>query len=358
MWARLALLATLLAAGCSSSGGAGWLEGYKYRKRIDIHPPDATALVDFPVAIVAEGDRDLRDAAPDGSDIVITDLDGAVLDYEVEALDPEPGRVAVWVRIPSLAGPTSVWMYYGGDTFPHDPRATWSDRFVAVWHMTDAADGSCPDSTGHGLDIGQTTVDDIPDATKGLAGTARRFNGVYDTLEMLEISGTRLELGTTSFTYCLWARTSGLLSSFDTAIYVGGVSSSDPGFDYELGSSDWRANISDGATIQGAYGVSDGAGVLDRWNQLCAVVDRSADLLHAYGNGAPRDEGDITTIGSLDHSGPLTIGTAVGGSPYAGDLDEIRIYSQALTPAWIAAEYQNLIEPAAFITIGAAESHE
>src|SRR5262245_43967903 len=109
----LAMLA-VLAAGCGSgSVGGDWLDGYRFRNRIDLHPSDPTALDDFPVAIVTDGDLDLRSgAAPDGSDIVITDADGRPLAFELEQYDP--GNLALWVRIPTLAGPTSLWMYYGG----------------------------------------------------------------------------------------------------------------------------------------------------------------------------------------------------------------------------------------------------
>jgi hypothetical protein len=356
----LAPLLTILVAACGGGGGDGdgaWLPGYQHRKRIDLHPPSSTELEDFSVAIITETDPELAAGAQaDGSDLVVADASGEVPRFELESFDKSAGRLALWVRLERLAGPTSLWLYYGGDTYPADPAGTWPTKFAAVWHMVGVGGITSPDSTVNGLDVEQPVSTRFPSEVKGLVGDAMRFDGIDDMLLIAEISGSELEPGTGSFSYCLWANPSNNLDGFDTALYAGGGSNVDTGYDYELGTLDWRPNIADGITIAGAAGVNEGAFVLGRWTQLCAVVDRTAGRLYGYGDGAPRETADLTGLGSLDHPGPLTIGSAAGVHPFIGDLDEIRVYTVALSPAWIEAEYENLIDPAAFLTLGHEET--
>lgn len=353
------LAAVIVFAGCGGGGGDGdaaWLAGYSFRKRIDLHPPNDAALEDFPFALVTVADADLAaGAAADGTDLVVADADANVPRFELEAYDTTTGRLALWVRLERLAGPTSLWLYYGGDTFPADPAGAWPTKYAAVWHMGGGNGLTSLDSTVNGLDLGQPETVRVPVDAKGVVGQARQFDGIDDYFALAEISGSELERGMDSFSYCLWANPSNNLDGYDTALYVGGSNLTDPGYDYELGTLDWRASIADGTNVAGAASVVDGGFVLDRWTQLCAVVDRGADKLYGYANGAPRETAALTGFGSLDHPGPLTIGSAVGIHPFIGELDEVRVYTVALTPEWIEDEYENLIDPAAFFTLGPQE---
>ncbi len=49
------------------------------------------------------------------------------------------------------------------------------------------------------------------------------------------------------------------------------------------------------------------------------------------------------------------IGNRAYGDPsqtFAGTLDELRVYQGVLSPDWIAAEYNNQSNPAAFYLVG------
>ena len=72
-----------------------WLEGYAYRRSIVIATEQTVTLDDFVVAIRLASDTALADHALDnGSDLVITDKDGAILDYEIELFDEDTGELA------------------------------------------------------------------------------------------------------------------------------------------------------------------------------------------------------------------------------------------------------------------------
>ncbi len=73
-------------------------------------------------------------------------------------------------------------------------------------------------------------------------------------------------------------------------------------------------------------------------------------LLFAYTNGTQSGFASIAGFASINSSMPLEIGDPV--YRFAGSLDELRIYDHALSPAWVAAEYRNLTDPAGFAALG------
>ena len=64
-------------------------------------------------------------------------------------------------------------------------------------------------------------------------------------------------------------------------------------------------------------------------------VDRTADLVKIRIDEVEEASGDISTAtGSLDTSAALTIGARSNGDvPYAGQIDEVRMWDDVRTPA-------------------------
>ncbi len=133
--------------------------GWTWRREITIDPGVlGQGLTDFPLLVRLDNSRIEYDA----TNAVVPDVrfyDGEIataLDFEVERWNPQ-GNSYFWVRIPALEdtdAARSFWIYYGNDAPPAAPASTavWTDSFVGVWHMEEAAAGGVADSTGHGHD--------------------------------------------------------------------------------------------------------------------------------------------------------------------------------------------------------------
>jgi hypothetical protein len=171
--------------------------------------------------------------------------------------------------------------------------------------------------------------------TNGKVGKAGNFNGTDDSITIGDPSNGTLDFGTGSFTYSLWVNVPASAGTSDMPWYKGGSTATNPGYDMELGTGDWQANVSDGSTIKVA---SFGTETLNQWIFLTAVVDRTNNKLYAYRNGILIGNGtNISGLGSLSNSVAAVM--SFTGYRFKGLLDNVRIYDYARTPAQIAWDY-------------------
>lgn len=333
-------------------GPAGaWLAGYAHRKRVTITANATIALADFPVSVLETADSDLAARArPDGRDIVFTASDAlTVVGSELVAFDPQSGALDAWVRttLPATA-PTVVFMYYGGPVAVAPPA--WSGAFAGVWHMGGVA-ATAPDSTSHGNAATQGTVAAQPAIVGGLVGTARSYDGAADALAIPSPSDGSLDFDTKPFSFSVWVFVTSSVGAYDIPLHKGGGSLTEVGYDMELGTGAWTANLSDGiATKQVQFGPDDT--FLNRWVQLVAVVDRAGGHFRGYADGVLVAMTDLSS-GSLTSTHPLELGSPT--DLFHGILDEVRVYTVAVSASWIAAEHANLANRNQFLSIGPQE---
>lgn len=323
---------------------APWLAGYAFRKRIDVTPHAATeALADFPL--------DIAIADPGfASGLAFTAGDGTTqLPAEVVGFDPASGALDAWVAATlAPAATTTLYLYFGGVAAP--AASPWSPLFLGVWHMTGA--NSSADSSSHAHTAAAATAAQTPAAIAGVSGAARGFDGVDDALGVPDPADGSLDVGTRSFSYSVWVDVTQSVGLYDIPFHKGGSSLMQHGYDIELGTGPWNANISDGVTVANAtFGME--TDLLGRWTQLVVVVDRAAAQLRTYRDGALVTTHDIAGVGSLDTTLPLSFSVAT--YPFHGGLDEVRIYNAALSASWIATEHENLAAPALLFTVGSTE---
>src|SRR5262249_33695339 len=149
--------------------------------------------------------------------------------------------------------------------------------------------------------------------------------------------------GTGSFSYAMWVYefSTTPLGSWDMPWWKGGSSLGRVGFDMELGSSDWYANISDGTNCM--HGVFSATPIYDTWVHLVAVVDRAAGQLKVYKDGAFVTQTALGSFGSVSSTWSAGVGAAVeGGTPssqFHGKIDDVRIYNYALSAAEVSTLY-------------------
>ncbi len=110
----------------------------------------------------------------------------------------------------------------------------------------------------------------------GIVGRAIEEDGIDDVVTIG--ASPSLDYDVDSFIVSLWARVETSSNRFDIPFWNGGSSDSYPGFDIELGTAEWTANLHDGIIRAAAvFGVEPD--LVGEWRHLALVCDREAGLL-------------------------------------------------------------------------------
>ncbi len=312
-------------------------------------------LQNFPM-LVSITDADLAARAQaDGDDFLFTAGNGSTrLAHEIESYDSGTGALVAWVRMPILSptSDTSLYLYYGNGSVGSQQKATavWSQNFASVWHLQGSYSGVAGevlDSSSNGLD-GQ--AGSAPTKVSGKIGFGQDFEaGQTDYLTVNHAGALDFAGASDVFSISAWVKlesigawqaliSKGASSPFD---YWWGMRNTLPAdVNLELDSDSLVSNIS----------LTPGT-----WHHLTTTWDHSTVWL--YVDGVPSlslaRSTDLT-----DSSDTTTIGANVGGTGDAldGVLDELRFVSVARSTDWIATEYQNQNDPAAFLDVSARQT--
>lgn len=346
----LVVLATMAAAACGRYGfdtaDPLTTSPGTYRKQVTITA--FAPLTDMVVSVAIVDSELAAHALPDGTDLVFVDRDGAVLAHELVAY--RDGALEAWVRVPTLAAPTTLlWMYYGGE--PAQPASPWGG-YRAVWHLDETGPVE-RDRSSHANTLVSPSSTITPAPAMGISGAGRAFDGVDDLMVASDPLDGSLDFGRDSFTVSAWVLVTSSAGIYDHILHKGGSNASVPGYDIELGSADWNANVGDGLRNL-AVRFGDEGEFLGSWAFVAMVVDRPANTVRAYVNGLEADTVDISGIGSLDNSLDFTL-SRTANYPFKGVMDEVRVYGGLMSPQRIAAEYTNLVAPASVVSVGPEE---
>ena len=113
-----------------------------------------------------------------------------------------------------------------------------------------------------------------------------------------------------------------------------------------------------GVVQQGNPGaVRDGAGAAmtaDAWHHVVVTGSTTAGELIVYIDGVAVDTNDSLTNGITFGDNPFVLGAkrASGGNEYNGLLDEVAIYSSALTPTQVSNHFNVVPEPSGILLLG------
>ncbi len=291
-------------------------------------------------------------ALEDGKDISFTASDGTALAYEIVDFDGATGMLDAWVRVPALGEETTIDLRFGrGREIVADLEAWPRTSYVGVWHGF-IGDDYARDSTTNRVHARAADPAAVAGEPEGLAGRAFEFDGVDDHFCVDPEADTALDLGTSSFSFGVWVKPTINVDEFDAPMAKGGGNQR-PGFGFALGTGAWTGRIAgDGDTANGGMGNSALAG----WSHLVAVVDRDTQELRVYRDGAPTNTQSVVTIGSVSTTEAFCLGSyRPGQQPFRGLVDEPRVYTKALSRAWIQAEQANLVAREQFMTIGESD---
>jgi hypothetical protein len=351
--------------------GLLYSNGYTYRRDIDV-PMVAGTHADFPL-LVAGTYSYLATTANSGNvqnangyDIVFTaDAAGSQqLDHEIESYDPSTGAIVFWVRVPTLASGTTIYMFYGNAAVSNsqeDVSGTWDSAYRGVWHLNEPGSGApneFQDSTAnanHGQG-GGATPNSVPAATVGQIGTAQDFTvtesdyiGIADSAS-LAITG--------SLTMEAWIQGSSWESGWNTI--VGRQFGSADVDAYWLGTAySTTSTTTAAAYVNGTNTNGSPAGInANTWYHLVATFNSSGSAY--YVNGSQVGTG-LAPIFVTD-ANPVLIGaeenaaTNIPGYFFNGKIDEVRLSSTTRSANWIATQYANQNAPATFYSVGAAST--
>jgi hypothetical protein len=350
------------------TSGYAQLSGYKYRKEITIQSSQVTGnLTDFPV-LVSMTDADLatisqggRVEHSSGFDIAITP-DGAdcsssnALDYELEYYDSTSGKLAMWVKIPSLSSSsnTTIYLLYGNDQITTDQSTNnvWSNNYTGVYHLNDDFDNSVSGSY-NGTDYNTSSVSSI-------VGNAREFDASGDSIAI----SSDIIPATGNFTISCWFNFQGTTNSTGHTLYdvfgdhntnvnrkyfYGGFTDSQVRFYYEC-SNDQDAQAKKNRTINS-----------DTWYHYTGVGGWTQNSHRLFLNGSLLDDQNKSVSGNLFSPrtnlllGDRNVNYGNFGR-FTGIIDEFRVSSVKRSNEWVETEYNNISSPSTFISVGTEEA--
>ncbi|MGE0269618.1 MAG: LamG domain-containing protein [Candidatus Omnitrophota bacterium] len=244
---------------------------------------------------------------------------------------------------------TSTWEYCNGSNWlPFEQAGPAgcgpANGLVGHWTLDETSSPSV-DSSGFG---NNGTWVNSPTSTTGKLGNALDFSGdtgstaTNDRIDIGDPADGSLDFGSASFSYGLWVYLTSTAGSFDIPFWKGGGSAGSFGYGMFLGSGIWQSGLSD--SDENLTATFSGSPILNQWVHLFVVVDRRALKHRLYVNGSLVVNAAIpaNTFASLSGTNPAHIGANnVGGFPFLGKIDDVRVYDCAMTDAEVLALYNS-----------------
>jgi hypothetical protein len=218
------------------------------------------------------------------------------------------------------------------------PVSSASAELVAHWTFDEGTGDTAFDSSGN--EYHATLVGNPAWVPGRLGGAINLENGGYGGILGLSYEGS----GFLGLTVCTWVRTSSAGAQF--------VASFDRNEYWRLAVGSTNANVSAG---QVGWHVMTDAGQIDygsdklvddgEWHHICGVYDNGTATIYIDGEPEPsRTQGNTWGSGNLRYGyiGKNSEASAEnqagpGGTPVAGDIDDMRIYDNALSEPEILA---------------------
>ncbi len=208
---------------------------------------------------------------------------------------------------------------------------------IAEWKFDEKQDTLAYDSSGNAND---GTVNGATWKSGCKQGACLEFDGVDDYTEYGDI----LDMGTKDMTISLWLKTT---VSGSQQYALSKARASNTNFRYGIATNMGQAKIfirgSGGSDviIQGVANVAD-----DQWHYIVATIDRDG-AASIYVDGKFDASASISIWNGQDFqsSNPFRIGSYTASDnvglfqPFSGQIDHVRIYDYARTPAQIAYDY-------------------
>lgn len=325
----LFLTLTLLSALWPGLSHAWWQNDWAYRKPITVDAgPQGAALGgdagrtpvllrlhtgNFSFEGVSETGADLRFVAAD---------DKTVLNHQIEQFDPLLGMALVWVDLPAVSAgtPQQIWMYYGNRKAQASANGqrTFDPDYTLVYHFSESG-APARDTTAYG-NHAQTTV---PTAEGTVIGRGVQLGQA--PLVLPASPSLALSAGA-PFTFSVWVRPAALGDRQIVYARRDGASHLVVGVDQGLPYVEVNG-------LRSAPGQPIQAG---QWAHLALKAGPDQTALFVGGRLAARLSTGLPALTT-----PTSIGADTGagqGTPFNGNIDELRLSKVARTDALLLAD--------------------
>ena len=323
---------------------------WKFKKIMAVdHTKVTGTLSNFPL-LVSVTDADLKDilnggsVQVDGDDFLFTDENGNQLSHEIESYDGDTGKLAAWVKLPTLSHSTdtNVFMHYGnpGCENQQNAAAVWDANYKMVQHLQEK-NGLHFDSTSNG-NTGTCHNGVIQDEHGKMDG-ADRFDGsndymVFPDRASIDIGGNELTLETWIYPHNVDSHD--FIISRGEDLYAVLLSWRSIEFYFMKAGWDWQY-------IETSYGSVDAD---HQWYHISVTM--KGENVKIFING--ERSGERNNGGQLQSSqSDLKIGSKITDEWFFdGIIDEVRISDVGRSKEWVETSYNNQVDPGDFLSIG------
>lgn len=298
------------------------------------------AMTDFAVYInlALLGDHFWAHVKNGGGDIRIKMLDGTECPLEVVSCDTTAKSGCVWAKLPTVSNTiaTTFYILYGditknayGVTETYGRNNVWGSSAKYIAHFqTNANDSSASGNNG----IVTTAT-----LQNGVIGKAYQFAGGTD-----KILVPAFTLGQ-AWTVKIWIKSTTFTNTQRPIIKRSGNVGLIIQNTINVNNIKWLGYGGDGVAL---YSQEFAANYDDLNKYTLLVLVYNGTRLMCYKNGVYHEQSSAFTYSDAN------IATTIGGTPFVGFIDEVRIFNSAISPTIFLSDYNNQLNPSTFYAIG------
>lgn len=357
-----------------AAGTAPWYDStYAYRRKITAVPSFVATTSSGFQLVATTTIADLKYTSHGGKvqsttgvDIIFVNADNdAVVPYYQETYSSSTGAITYWLKMAvSSTTDSDVYMYYGksGAADQSSESGVWTGNGIKhVWDMsenpstTNCSTYEVCDSTSNAMHMDTDAAMAANDSVTGQVGRAITFNGTTENLRSASTSNP----SNTLITAMAWVRNnassptkSGILrkaqgSNYEFELMVNNSVADTWLQTYVFKGGAFYRMLNDTAMVSG----------WNTWHHVAFTYDSGASRAYMYRDGS-QTTSSTTFSGALDDTGdrPFWIALTSDGFRWAGQLDDIRVYTYALSYADMLTIYNNTSDNSSFFQWSAEES--
>ena len=338
----------------------------KYSKKFHVTftgAPSGT-LTDFPVLVrVAENSPEGFSYADcqksGGADLRFCDANGNLLASEVDTWNTS-GTSLVWVKVPALTSTAKITAYYGWDKAPNvDTSKVWDANYVGVWHLGESA-LPLKESSGVSTPFSRASGSGLVYNAAGKIGGAFNMSGAAGGSAIYAADDPDLT-GFQNLTLEFWVRQDALNNGYMSLLSKAGSSASDYSFRSYVGTNTKKLEML--FSYNGTSGTLTYSSwefpALNTWCYYAFAYDHATHTRVIRKNGNTDVTSTAQTFGGplYDSDAELSLGGFAGGTPFKGQIDELRFSKVARSVAWMKATYDT-VNTASFATYSKARNND
>jgi len=321
---------------------ADWLDDENFKSRIPLTIEPAQVIngpeTDFQMLVNSTFSEMANLVQSDGRDIRFAGTDKVVLPYEIESITSTSGNITAWLKVPSIDTGKIIYMYFNnpGASDAQSPASVWNVNNIAVWHLNQTTFGanSTIDSTG------DTANNFTPIGGPSLAPIAGKIDGALDFDGVDDMSqgagSTALRTLSNDFTITAWIKP----TVFGQPLPPRVLGTNPRGVAFGVSSATLLRYTS--------VNVLDYSGTVPtisttNFSHIAVKLDGNNNATF-YKDGVNEDT-DAGVNPALPTLGTYNIGSLVTSEFWDGVIDELRVYSTALSDDKITTIFNNENDP-------------